>query len=85
MVENQTCIDGFKNKFSISNDTYSVELSLDNNANVVIPTTLYANMLGINEVTDDSTAWIQNGMMYEDTDGKLKYKNRSGIIHELTN
>ena len=85
LVKSKTFIDAFKNSLNLANDTYSVEITLDENANLVIPTTMKADMLGVKKQTDVSTAWVQNGMIFEDTDGKLKYRNLSGTIQTLSN
>lgn len=84
MIANRTIINGFVNNFMIANNDYKVEVSLDNLANINIPTTVYTNMIGILKQSS-SSGWIQNGMIFEDTDGKLKYKNRSGVISILSN
>ena len=82
-LDNQTVIDGFYYIMSFANGTYGFKASVDSNGNFVIPTTIYANMVGINQQSP-STGWIQNGMIFEDTDGKLKYKNRGGTITAIT-
>ena len=84
MIANRTIINGFVNNFMIANSDYKVEISLDNLSNINIPTTVYTNMIGILKQSS-SSGWIQNGMIFEDTDGKLKYKNRSGVISILSN
>lgn len=82
-IDARTAIDGFYYIMSFANGTYGFKASLDSNANFVIPTTIYANMLGIRQQSNGA-GWIQNGMIFEDTDGKLKYKNTNGTIAALT-
>ena len=79
LVKTKTVIDGFVGKMSVINDTYGLEISYDSNANLVIPTTVYTNMIGLLKQTA-SDSWVQNGMLFEDTDGTLKYKNTLGNI-----
>ena len=85
LVKTKTFIDSFKDKLSLINSTYSVDMTLDENANLVVPTTMKADMVGIRKQTDVSTSWVQNGMIFEDKDGKLKYRNLSGSIQTLSN
>ena len=85
MINSQSIVNGFKNTMKMVNDTYAIDISLDENANIVIPTSVYTNMIGIKKQTDDSTSWVQNGMIFEDVDGYLKYKNLSGTVQQISN
>lgn len=83
-IAGKTIIDGFYGTMGFANDTYGFDATLDENANLKIPTTVYTNMVGfLRQIA--STGWVQNGMIFEDTDGYLKYKNTTGSLKTLTN